>query len=199
MTSIVGIYNKALANIGQSETVADLTERSKAQRTCTMFYADCRDQMLQDFDWPFATAQVYLADIGSPVDPWLYRYRYPADCLKVQGIIEPGLQPAITADMRIEYQLGYSADGTVVNTNQPQALMRYTVRVTNTEQFSALAVEALSLLLASKVAMPMTAKPELVGTMRQLYDDALGRARVHAFEQAQEAPDPRPEFIRVRG
>lgn len=199
MTGIVGIYNKALANIGQSETVTSLDERSKAQRTCTMFYEDCRDQMLSDFDWPFATTQVYLADIGSPVDPWQFRYRYPTDCLKVQAIINPGVQEVPEADARIQYQVGYAPDGAVINTNQSKALMRYTVRVTNTEQFSALAIEALSLLLASKIAMPMTANAGLVGNMRQLYDDALGRARVHAFEQAQEAPEPRPEFLRVRG
>lgn len=198
MTGIVGIYNMALAYIGQSETVADLTERSKAQRTCTMFYESCRDQMLSDFDWPFATTQVYLADIGSPVDPWLYRYAYPSDCLKVQEILEPGLQQAMVADSRIQYQLGSGATGTVINTNQAQALMRYTLRLTNTELFSALAVDALALLLASKIAMPMTVKSDLVGTTLQLYSDALGRARVHAFEQAQEAPEPQPEFIRAR-
>lgn len=199
MTSTVAIYNKALAYIGQSVTVSDVSERSKEARYCTMFYEDCLDQMLSDFDWPFATAQVYLADIGSPLDPWLYRYGYPANCLKVQRLLSPGMQQVTVADERIPYQLGYGESGTVVHTNQREALMRYTVKVRDPNRLSALAVDALALLLASRIAMPIAAKPDLAGNALNLYSEAIGKARVHAFEQAQEQPWPAPEFVTVRG
>ena len=58
MASVVEICNIALTRIGQNEPIVSLTEQSKAAELCSLHYATCRDEVLRDFDWPFAEARV---------------------------------------------------------------------------------------------------------------------------------------------
>lgn len=201
MTSVVGICNMALAAIGQSDTIASLEENSKAARVCRTFYESARDQMLSDFNWPFATKTVALADIGNPQPGWEYRYRYPVDCLKAREIIPmgwPSYDP-LPADRRIRFQVGYGESGRVINTDQPGAVLRYTVPVDDTEQYNALYVDALSLLLATKIAMPMAVNQAMYGLATQRYMDSIQRAQVQAFSEGHMAVEMTPDLIRTRG
>ena len=90
MASVVQICNIALTRIGQSKLIDSLAERSVAAEMCTLHYEACRDEVLRDFDWPFAEARVALAGIGQPPSNWTFRYRLPDNCLKARSIAVPG-------------------------------------------------------------------------------------------------------------
>lgn len=198
MTSIVGIYNMALAAINQSETVASTTERSAAARACNTFYDPCRKQVLEDFNWPFSTTSVYLADLGDPPPEWTYRYQLPVNCLKALYIAIPGLRDAPSADARVPYQVQYGPAGSELLCDMYQARLFYVFNVEDPERFSGLFAQALAFLIGSRIATPLAAKEETSTRCYQQYLETIQRAQVHAFEQVQSDKEPLPEFIAAR-
>lgn len=106
-TTVLGIWNRALAAIGTRSTVAGLNEDSNEARNCAILYDGVRDQLLQAARWNFARGMLRLtllkAAPGTPENPvtsatptqwnatmpqipWLYSYAYPAECIQLQRI-----------------------------------------------------------------------------------------------------------------
>lgn len=198
MPSEVEICNMALARVAVTKPIASLTERSKEAELCRTFYPLLRDQVLQDFPWPFAESHVALADIGDPAPGWQYRYRYPANCLLVREIVQPGWRNAPTSDMKIPFKPGYSGGGRVINTDQPQASVRFTFKVEDPTQFDPLFVDALAWRLAMDLALPVSSKAEYRQFCEQQYQQALTVAEGAAFRETQDGPEPESEFVSVR-
>ncbi len=197
MASVVQICNMALTRIGQSQLIASLEEQSLAAELCTLHYADARDNVLRDFDWPFAEARVFLSDIGSPPVNWSYRYRYPTDCLKARRIAIPGNENP-TADQRTPYNVVYANGGRAIITNQESAELIYTIRVEDTTYFDPIFVSALAWRLASELAIGLQVRPENFNAAQQQYMFVLSQAQAIALAERQQAPLPESEFITAR-
>lgn len=197
MASVIQICNMALTRIGQNQLILSIDEQSQAAELCNLHYEDARDAVLRDFDWPFAEARVYLADIGSPPTNWAYRYRYPTDCLKARRIAIPGNENP-RADERVPYQVIHADGGRAIVTNQPQAELVYTAKVEDTTYFDPLFVSALAWRLAAEIAMGLQARPENFQAAQQQYMFALSQAQAVALAEAQRMPLPESEFISVR-
>lgn len=183
----------ALSRIGQSQIIQSMTEKSEAARKCNLFFEQCRDAVLSDFPWPFATKFQALADIGSPPTNWSYRYRYPQDCLMARRIVVPGIRnPA--EKLEIPYQIAYAEDGRVILTDQPEAELEYTVQVTDTGFFDPIFVSALAYKVATEIAMPLANKPDIAQSMANAYLAELSRAEARAFNEGMDDQDPLNEF-----
>jgi hypothetical protein len=198
MSSDVEICNIALSRVAHTQPIASLTEKSKAAELCRMFYGPMRELVLQAFPWPFAGSIVALADIGTPAPGWAYRYRYPADCLKVRNIVQPGTRRALTSDLEIPYQIGYDAGGRVIHTDQPGAVCRFTFKVEDSTFFDPQFADALAWRVAMELALPLSSKPDLQQFANQSYQMAMTLAEGSAFEESQDDPEPESEFITVR-
>ena len=198
MPSDIEICNIALSRVAQTQPNVSFTERSKAAELCSVFYAPMRELVLAEFPWPFAESIVNLADIGSPAPGWAFRYRYPADCLKVREIIEPGQRRPRSADMQIPFSIGFDSGGRVIHTDQPEAGVRFTFRVQDPTFFDPLFVDALAWRLAMELALPLSSKAELQTFAAQQYQIALTNAEASAFNESQDDPEPESEFISVR-
>ncbi|MCU7218020.1 hypothetical protein [Pseudomonas sp. VE 196-7] len=198
MPSDIEICNIALSRVAQTQPIVSFTERSKAAELCSVFYAPMRELVLAEFPWPFAESIVNLADIGSPAPGWAFRYRYPADCLKVREIIEPGQRRPRSADMQIPFSIGFDPGGRVIHTDQPEAGVRFTFRVQDPTFFDPLFVEALAWRLSMELALPLSSKAELQTFASQQYQIALTNAEASAFNESQDDPDPESEFVSVR-
>ncbi|MGP5331943.1 hypothetical protein [Pseudomonas helleri] len=198
MSSDVEICNIALSRVAYTQPIVSFTERSKAAELCRVNYSSLRELVLQAFPWPFAESIVALADIGSPAPGWAFRYRYPADCLKVRDIVRPGSRRALTSDQQIPYRAGYSDGGRVIYTDQPEAACRFTYNVEDSTFFDPQFADALSWRLAMELALPLTAKPDLQAFAAQQYQLALTLAEGSAFQESQDDPEPESEFITVR-
>lgn len=197
MASVVQICNMALTRIGQSQGINSIDEQSLAAELCSLHYEDTRDAVLREFDWPFAEARVYLADIGLPPVNWCYRYRYPTDCIKARRIAILGNENP-RADERIPYQIIHADGGRAIITNQPQAELVYTARVEDTTYFDPLFVSALAWKLAAELAMGLQARPENYQAAQQQYLLTLSQAAAVSLAEAQAMPLPESEFISVR-
>ncbi|WP_219096559.1 hypothetical protein [Pseudomonas sp. UMAB-40] len=198
MSSDIEICNVALSRVAYTQPIVSFTEKSKAAELCSVFYRTLRELVLTEFPWPFAESIVTLADIGSPAPGWAYRYRYPADCLKVREIILPGQRGPLTADQQIPYKIGYDAGGRVIHTNQPEAGVRFTFRVEDATFFDALFADAFAWRIAMDLALPLSSKPELQQYADQQYQRAMTKAEASAFEESQDDPEPESEFVLVR-
>lgn len=198
MSSDVEICNIALSRVAYTQPIVSFTEKSKAAELCRVFYGPLRELVLQAFPWPFAESIVALASLGSPAPGWAYRYRYPADCLKLRDIVVPGQRTTITSDQRIPYKIGYDAGGRVIHTDQPDASCRFTFKVEDSTFFDPNFSNVLAWRLAMDLALPLSSKSDLQQFATQQYNLALSIAKGAAFQESQDDPDPESEFIRVR-
>jgi hypothetical protein len=195
--SEVQICNVALGRIGQSIFIDALTERSQAASVCNLFFEPCRDRALADGLWDFATTRVVLADLGANPVNWSYRYALPSDFLAAQYLVIPGIRTP-RADQRIPYRLATEGEQRVLYTDLPQAELVYTRRVTNPSLFSPQFNSALSWLIASEIALPLSATPKLAGNAAQMYQIEIAQAQAASLNQHQDDREPESEFITGR-
>lgn len=176
MASEVDIANLALSHLGDSATVSsiDPPEGSAQAEHCWRFYPLARDALLEMHQWGFSTKRGALAQLTNPTTEWAYCYAQPNDLLDVISVLDPQATDDSSVGIPIMTQwsetpmmnagvytpqpfvLESAIDGSdVVYTNQPNAVMRYTARVTDTSKFSPLFVQCLSWSLASMLAGPV--------------------------------------------
>ena len=179
MASEVQICNLALAHLGDSATIASINppEGSAQAEHCARFYPIARDTLLELHNWSFATKRVTPPLLEATMDQWLYVYQMPSDAINVIAVLpndapddysalsyvptDSGYQPvymapAALAYMPQRYSIEMLSTGQqVICTNQENALLRYTYRVTDTTKFSPLFTMSLGWLLASMLAGPV--------------------------------------------
>lgn len=183
MASVVDICNLALSHLGDSATVSsiDPPEGSAQAEHCARFYPTARDVVLEAHDWTFATRRVALAQAGTPPSAWTYAYALPASCIRVLAV----LAPTATSDQDTQ---DFVEEGGYIYTNQVNAVVRYTTRVTDTTKFSPSFTEALTWLLASYLTGPVlkgdkTAKDWAL----RMYNISLASARTFNANVSQTA------------
>lgn len=176
MASDVDICNLALGHLGDSATVSSINppEGSAQAEHCARFYPIARDALLEMHPWGFATRRVQLAQLTSwNFTEWQYCYQQPADAVNLLTIlpatatddISVGIQNYTQQNVSMTNQGVYQPqpyvaetldDGTeILLTNVPNAVLRYTCLVTDTNKFSPLFVTAFSWYLASYLAGPV--------------------------------------------
>ncbi len=199
MASVVEICNRALSNIGNSRSINSLNEASKEAGECSLHFDACRDSVLADFDWNFATKRVALADTGAPPPDWQYAYRYPADCVRITEIMVPGVRNP-TAAQRISYEVGADASGTgkLIYTDQEDAWLKYVGRVTDVNMYDAIFAEALAWRLAAAINMALTGNADLGNNALNMYGRVILSAGSHSLNESQEPVMPESEFTSAR-
>lgn len=200
MASSTEICNQALRHLGVSKTIANIdTEQSSEANTCRAFYETVRDATLRDFNWPFATK---FEDLGlveeNPNDEWAYSYRYPSDCLNLRRIVS-GNRNETAAD-RIVYKISRDDSGRLIYTDQQDAAIEYTMRVTSTEEFTPDFVLAFSFNLALFIAPQVTAgDPFKMGDRAErMYNFLMTKAQAQAANEEQPDALPDADYIVAR-
>lgn len=177
MASDVDISNGALAILGDTATVVSLNPPSGSIQAghCARFYPIARDTLLEMHTWGFATKRVQPALLAeTPPSPWTYAYQAPSDVVNFLSILDPNATDDYSAGLAQYGNVSGSynnnvglyttqpftvemdgSDNQVILTNQQYAVLRYSGFVTDTTQFSPLFTEALTWLLASKLAGPV--------------------------------------------
>lgn len=183
MASEVDICNLALAHLGDSATVASINppERSAQATHCARFYPMARESLLQMHPWGFATVRAGMAalTLESATTGWAYSYALPSGVLNVLGVLGPESTDDYTAVLGYApqpYVRETQADGTeIILTNQADAVLRYTQRVTDPTKFSPLFVDCLTWLLASYLAGPIMKGDTGAAAARAAYTTFKGR------------------------
>jgi hypothetical protein len=185
------ICNMALSII-QRQRIDSLEDTSEEAKVCAIYYEHSRRRLLKMFNWGFAKHMEKLALRADEIPGWQYVYGYPRECVTVQLLFDEN-----TAErrefLRQEFQIiTISGNDKVIATNVENAWAEYTYNVKNTEEFSPEFVEALTRLLASNIAFPLTGNSELQNINLQLAQQAVNIAMQESVtEQEQRTQWPR--------
>lgn len=201
------ICNVALSKLGETKFIDSLTANTNNARVANLLYEPSRDALLEMVPWPFAERNVVLGELFNATDDstnvllansgWGYVYALPTDCL-CPRYIETGL-PNPAEDQKIPFKLRDSAsNGVVLLTNEEDAELVYTRKVTETGKFSPLFVEALAWKLAYEFTFAIPVKPGVAERMMAGFNQRLLEAAAASQKHEQQSPKPRPGAIRAR-
>lgn len=146
--SDVDICNLALMNLGIEMPIQSLTDDSNNARYCNRFYAPMRDAVLRSHPWNCAVhRRIITAESDTPDSDWNYQFLLPVNpyCLRV-------LQVGAAEDQPVEWRV----EGRRLLTFESSMPIVYIKRITDTNEFDPLLVDAISIKLAIRMAMPLT-------------------------------------------
>jgi hypothetical protein len=194
MASEIDICNLALSHIGASATISSLTEQSEEAFHCNLLYADARDAVLRAHPWGFAKRYLALSECANPPGNWKYRYAYPNDAIYAREILQAN---TLGDPIKFEIALSDKFNSREVLTNQENATLVYTYKVTNTLVFDPLFINALAWRIASDIAMPLTRDQERLKAAYQMYQMAISEA--HTFNANESHEDVNREASWITG
>lgn len=171
MATKLTIINAALIALGK-EPLSTLDQSARATAALS-FWDLARDEALRGHPWNFAMKRGLLpACSDAPVWGWSTAYNLPADCLRLHECAE--------RDFTLE------SGQILCNTAGPLAV-RYVARVEDCTRYDASFAAALSSLLASYLAYPITQSATQQDLQYKIYQQRLAAARsVDAQEQPAE-------------
>lgn len=213
MASEVDISNLSLGRIGDTAMVTSISppDGSAQSRLCSRFYPMARDTMLEIHNWSFNTARIALtpATVPVPVPEWQFAYSLPSNYLTVIAVFDPSASDDVVFPVAQYHNTPFDMTGVasitaqnfviesdsngnpILYTNQDSATALLTFRITDTQKFSPLFVDALSWLLASYLAGPIL-KGEVGVQMGQAclkaFAAILGKATVSDANQRRVNP-----------
>lgn len=194
MPSEIEICNLSLSRIGQG-SINSLTEYSPQAQVCNLLYTNCRDALLREFPWNFATKNVLLSEVTQTIPGWDYVYQYPPQALWVRKIFNEG-----SADREIPYEYEVVSTGTekFICCDVYQAYAKCTIKIKDPSLFDPLFVEALSYKLASELTMPLTNSSSKTQEVLTKYQLAMANARLAgAVEGSAKKPEGhKPQSVR---
>lgn len=197
MASNTEICNLALLHLGVGKEIGNLeTEKSSEATACRRAFTICRDNVLRDFNWPFATKFADLALVETdPTDEWGFSYTYPNDCVNFRRIVNDD------PENPIPYRIVEDANISLIYADEANPVGEYTRKVTEPARFSPDFVLALSFLVAAVIAPAITnGDPFKVGERAmRLYELKIDNAKANAANEEQPDQPPDSEFITIRG
>lgn len=195
MASDVSICNMGLRHLGLN-VISSLDENRQEARDCKLFYAQNRDTVLRDYPWNFAQKRRSLASFTIPDDyegPYLYAYALPSDCLKPRKVYSPS---STTAQ---DFEIMRAPTGEkIIFTDTEEAILKYTMRVTDPTWFDAEFVASLALLMAATLARPLTKSDAAAKALLEQYRLALPAAEASNAKEDQPADEDEVPWITAR-
>jgi hypothetical protein len=188
MPSEVDLCNLSLAQLGDAANISSISPPdSSAQAVhCSRFYPMARDALLEMHDWNFATRRASLSLLGDSTtetgdwcSQWIYSYAAPADMMVARKVIAADAPDDWSANVAI-----------VIRTNQRDAHLLYTVKVTDPTKFSALFSASLVPFLAHYLAGPIIKGTEGISVSNGMLQRATAiLARATASDSSQRRVD----------
>lgn len=228
------ICNQAISDLGGRVQITSFdTDTSPAAVQCRLWYDTMRQALLQAAPWGFArkTAPLsqlaLLTDIPMPDNlyPWLVKYLYPTDCLRVNYILPPPLPPApdgtpnvsggpvfanpwampsrqfrfIPAyDELVVISPPSTTPRTVLLSNLIGAYGVYVKDVTDPTRFNASFSLALTAAMSYKLCLSITGNAGMKGAFAKIAEDAITQARVKDGNEAISKSDHTPDWMAAR-
>lgn len=200
-TSVVDIYNWALASVGNTYRVQATTEASAEAEACSLFYENVRDQILRSAPWDCARAYVRLAASAirddaadwiatDPAPGWKYGFALPPDYLWPRYL-----------STFARFDLGISStDQRVLYCNDPAPILCYTKRQVRVDIWDSDLQAAIGFALGAHIAMGVTGNLDKVRLVTAQAIDKILSARQAASNAPQNVlVETIPEWIRARG
>lgn len=180
MATETDLANIALGHLG-SARITSLTEPSVAAEHCRRMWNVCRDKVLRQYPWNFATKRVNLSRLAeAPAFEWQFQYQLPSDFLKVLSV--NGCAPGVGVTP-------FQTEGQAILTNFTSCQLRYIRRVEQVSAWDATFQELFGYELAKEIAPSFTLQTSTIQALDQLAAPARMRA------QEANATETRPQVI----
>jgi hypothetical protein len=194
------ICNLALGHLGIGKTISNFdTDTSQEAKVCRRFYTIARDEVLRDFEWPFATQIEALALISEdPNTEWSYMYRYPTTAVDLRRILS-GIRNE-TRQNRIPYRVAFDSSAKVIFTDEQAATAEYTYKVTDPTFYPSDFIMAFSYRIATLIASTITAGDpfNLREQTGKLYEVHIKKAAANSMNEEQADEEVNSELQRAR-
>ena len=185
MTDII-ICNMALSKAGITQPITSLSGTDVRSIQCNLYYANTRDEVLREYEWPFAVRVEEMCEVSTAeYNGWDYVYEYPENALKLTRIYSSGVGKSLH-EYRVISQ--YDGDGKWVLTNLGDAWCEYIMQITDCDQFTPDFIDALSTLLASKLVIALESDYKRQSNLMQLYQFSLDKAKLNAAREGYVEP-----------
>lgn len=177
MYSQVEICNMALTNYGGGG-IMSMDENTEEARVLNLIYDNCRQAVLSEGIWNFATAYTdtglaLMEGVSHPI--YSYVYSMPRNCLKVLQIYSNSFDLA-DARFKCDFEVFNCNMNKAIATNVKEAKAKYVVDVTTSNLYTPEFVTCLSYLLASRCVEALTRNGQIVAEMDAKYQVALSKA-----------------------
>jgi hypothetical protein len=160
------IANLALQALGESSPITDINTANTRSQQCKRVYEPERRALLRSHPWSFARARTTLTpETEAPAFGYTKQYALPAECLRFLG------GPSLTYDQ-------FEIEGKNILTDEGDALqIWYTKDIEDPNQFDPLFVNALALIMAMRLAEPVTGSSTKFDQVERQYMDAIRLAK----------------------
>ena len=198
--SDVQIAKLALQHIGDRYDITSLDEATPEAEQVNLVYENIRDALVREHPWKFSLRYTTPAAlVGTPPMGWTFMYQYTPEALKVWRIVNP-LDPIGDELPPIKWTIGRNAsDVKVLMTNQGTPEFEYSKQVTNSIEFDASFVMALSWRLAETIARPLTGDDSVVDRVKRDAREHVGIAKMEDANEGISREQSRdPDWIRAR-
>lgn len=202
MASRTQISNIALSRAGVTKQLSDLaTDKSREAIIIRTLFDDDVDYTLRDFPWPFATEYVDLALVdgsttANAVRDWRYSYRYPSGCLFVRRIVVESL--GRNNPNPPPFRIGRDGQGKLIYTNESEAQIEFTARITESAEFDSLFVSMLAWKICAGVSPGLSRVKGMAEQAMQMYEIDKTKAQSRALNEGQQEQPIESEAIRSR-
>jgi len=215
ITTTIEICNLALDLLGSKATITSLTDGSEEAAACSRHLQLAVIASLDIVNWPFAKRfNVIFPAAGSegtpvePFEPWGFVYEIPQDCVAPRALY-PGARSVNEASKIAFDFLTVPDPDDVTKTLQVIAtdeegddstrpLLEYTVMLSGPQAFPVPYIDLLAATLALRLAAPLTADPNRVAFVKQVYQQALNAAVASAMSQRREDVEADGAFLSAR-
>lgn len=197
------VCNQALLHLKNSKLLTNVdSDNTLISNAFLLFWDDVLEEMLREFEWPFAKETATLALVEDDPDDgveWGFSYRWPSDCIKARYIVDGNLNPS-AQHPRIEFEIGSDDSGKLIFTNEQDAVLAYTRLIDDITLASAKFRAAMSYKLAYKVAPVLCGEDRTgLGQKAQMnYELEFSRAMAEYLNERKRAAPPEAEAIEGR-
>lgn len=164
------ICNQALARIG-AQSIMDIGDDSKGARACFNAYEATVREVASLGDWRCLKKRVAFSKLATaPAFEWAYQYQLPVDFISLVELNGVDYHGQPSDDWEVE--------GQVLLTDADEAKVTYIAYVEDSTVWDALFTDAVVVLLASKIAVPMRQDEGMAQALKEeFFRSALPKAR----------------------
>lgn len=149
----VGLCNLALVFVGHASPISSLNDNTAAARACKSVYESARDELLEKHNWKFARKHAVLGLLsGVERSAWAYCYELPVDCIAPRSVWPGTRTPTEDEKIPFDWEAGDSGPSILV-TDEPEAELEYTAKVTTVGLYSPGFVKALAWAIAVELCL----------------------------------------------
>ncbi len=187
MATKTDIFNRALREIGVTKIVKSVSDTTVEARVCSDQYPNSLNAVLEAHDWSFLSVTeelVKLTLLEANYERYMYRFAYPASCVRVRAI------RASMGGPTCAYSVGRSQEAScrLISCDVLSPLCTYTKSIEDGVVLPQSFVDAVASELARNIAMPLTKSDGYIRLAEQKAQIHLTKAMQYDMSEQRE-PD----------